>query len=466
VAAAGSGSTPPIGWKEVLFDAPLDQGGHLQGSLLYSDTGLRLSPLKVGKIFTLALPDLSFRGPATVLSIKPAKRRGEHEAEVLHVVRFRDDDDLGTVLLGDWEPPREFVERWRSRRREVALRLEHPVGGRCDAQLLRTVEWIAASGACVGGTIFLDLPEMGARGWAKVVAIRPCGMIEVGRGGMVTGRFRHSHGHPGELVLESGREPIGVTSRHLFWSVDRQEWVPVGELRRGERLETLEGVTRVVSYTMSDRIEPVYNLEVEGDHCYRVGEQGLLVHNVSCSDPCSMKKLKPGKAKWERKKIASMALDRRDYKDSNSTICVKGTKKITTEIVHEAWALFQDPVGTLGFGSDTDVDARRWSRCVVGIDGDDAGHVIANKLGGSGHLIDQNLFPQNLSINRGRYRAREGRVRQAITTGGRVCVHITYDYKPTSVNPNRPSSVTYDVYLNFMLNPTMPVDFSNPVLPN
>ncbi len=28
-------------------------------------------------------------------------------------------------------------------------------------------------------------------------------------------------------------------------------------------------------------VEPVFNLEVEGDHCYRVGEQGLLVHNNS-----------------------------------------------------------------------------------------------------------------------------------------------------------------------------------------
>ena len=27
--------------------------------------------------------------------------------------------------------------------------------------------------------------------------------------------------------------------------------------------------------------EPVHNIEVEGDHCYRVGEQGLLVHNAS-----------------------------------------------------------------------------------------------------------------------------------------------------------------------------------------
>ncbi len=34
---------------------------------------------------------------------------------------------------------------------------------------------------------------------------------------------------------------------------------------------------------MSDRVEPVYNLEVEGDHCYRVGESGVLVHNTSAN---------------------------------------------------------------------------------------------------------------------------------------------------------------------------------------
>jgi hypothetical protein len=31
--------------------------------------------------------------------------------------------------------------------------------------------------------------------------------------------------------------------------------------------------------------ETVYNLEVEGDHCYRVGQQGLLVHDMSALNP-------------------------------------------------------------------------------------------------------------------------------------------------------------------------------------
>ena len=39
------------------------------------------------------------------------------------------------------------------------------------------------------------------------------------------------------------------------------------------------------SLTACEEPEPVYNIEVEGDHVYRVGEQGLLVHNASAPVP-------------------------------------------------------------------------------------------------------------------------------------------------------------------------------------
>jgi hypothetical protein len=65
--------------------------------------------------------------------------------------------------------------------------------------------------------------------------------------------------------------------------VDREDWIPVKELRVGERLQANDRTTpRVLSLTVRADPEPVFNLEVEGDHCYRVGEQGLLVHNASC----------------------------------------------------------------------------------------------------------------------------------------------------------------------------------------
>ena len=33
----------------------------------------------------------------------------------------------------------------------------------------------------------------------------------------------------------------------------------------------------VESLTLRDKEGPIYNIEVDGDNCYRVGQQGLLV---------------------------------------------------------------------------------------------------------------------------------------------------------------------------------------------
>lgn len=48
----------------------------------------------------------------------------------------------------------------------------------------------------------------------------------------------------------------------------------------------MEPIARVASRTERDP-EPVYNLEVDADHCYRVGERGLLVHNASTDSASS-----------------------------------------------------------------------------------------------------------------------------------------------------------------------------------
>ncbi len=69
--------------------------------------------------------------------------------------------------------------------------------------------------------------------------------------------------------------------------MDRQAWVSVLDLEIGETLKTLEGTTVVESLVRRSSPEAVYNIEVEGDHCYRVGESGVLVHNQSVpSTPC------------------------------------------------------------------------------------------------------------------------------------------------------------------------------------
>jgi len=73
-------------------------------------------------------------------------------------------------------------------------------------------------------------------------------------------------------------ETITGTTIHPVWLVDRQEWVPLAELGQGERLQGLDGLAVVLSVSLSRVSQPVYNIEVHGEHVYQVGELGLVVH--------------------------------------------------------------------------------------------------------------------------------------------------------------------------------------------
>jgi hypothetical protein len=128
------------------------------------------------------------------------------------------------------------------------------------------------------------MPEQGTIGNATVEAVDPVLVFKrANEAGvrMITGTFRHSEGWCGDLKLKGESKPIGVTPGHLLWSEDRQDWISVGDLEPGETVKTLKGTTTVESYTLRNGPESVYNLEVEHDHVYRVGEQGILVHNTS-----------------------------------------------------------------------------------------------------------------------------------------------------------------------------------------
>ena len=85
------------------------------------------------------------------------------------------------------------------------------------------------------------------------------------------------------VLVEGQEEAIGVTETHPFCSVDREDFVPVGELVEGERLLLFNGETKRVTQRLPrPGPECVYNLEVLGEHVYLVTQDGLLVHNLSC----------------------------------------------------------------------------------------------------------------------------------------------------------------------------------------
>lgn len=170
--------------------------------------------------------------------------------------------------------------------RDLELVVTTPDGGTVKMGLLRPTWWIEQVGAEVGKSIPLSIPEMQLSGPTKVVSITN---IEPGppRGdGVVTGTFKHTSVDVLDLQLQGEKKPIGVTSSHPFRSANRNDWVPVGQLKVGESVVTRNGTTKVISLKKRPGGEPVYNLEVHGTHTYFVGTTGggAWVHN-SCVRP-------------------------------------------------------------------------------------------------------------------------------------------------------------------------------------
>jgi hypothetical protein len=171
--------------------------------------------------------------------------------------------------------------------RVYECRLVHPDSTETRVVLLRPVECEKefATGHQGSTLVFLHMEEYDAAGWATVEAVRPCPEIAPGAGRVVTSLFHHSISRQLRTLTLSGgdgkSDTLHVTKGHPVWSATRQQWVPAGELRPGEMLNTREqGVVTVTSLT-SDDPAATFNIKVETEHLYRVGAFGTLVHNQS-----------------------------------------------------------------------------------------------------------------------------------------------------------------------------------------
>ena len=85
------------------------------------------------------------------------------------------------------------------------------------------------------------------------------------------------------LRVKLGGEVILATGFHRFWKVG-QGWVMARELKAGDVLRTLVGPAKVESIE-SDKVQPVYNLDVADDADFFVGKLGALVHDNTLPDP-------------------------------------------------------------------------------------------------------------------------------------------------------------------------------------
>jgi hypothetical protein len=170
---------------------------------------------------------------------------------------------------------------------KLSITVERSDGGIVDAEIIRPRSWILRNGLCAGRMLPLNLPELEVSGLALVTAIDDCPPIADGEGSVVTARFVTREVHVVASVDVLGAdgtvETITGTPIHPVWSVDRQIWVPLAELADGETLQGLDGLAVVLSVSLSRVSQPVYNIEVHGEHVYQVGELGVVVHNVSRS---------------------------------------------------------------------------------------------------------------------------------------------------------------------------------------
>lgn len=277
---------------------------------------------------------------------------------------------------------------------KIRLRMEKPSGAGLWIELLRPEAWFAAADPRVGGSIELEMHEMGAVGPAEVLAIEPCPAIQPGEGTVVTGTFKHQADENTEVVhlkLEDQVELTGVTANHPYWSEDRQDFVEAGDLRAGELVDTESGLKHVVSVTPIEHDGFLYNLETT-EHVLRVGSLGTLVHNFCVH-----------------------------------RITPDAQGRVRSALAHITPA-------DLGTGTATNSATRATARA-LGNSTDDAGHLIGRLLGGPGGKRSENFFAQNPHINRGAFRDMEGQVADLVRNGHDVWLRVTPKYSGAATRP-------------------------------
>ena len=144
-----------------------------------------------------------------------------------------------------------------------------------------------------GDEVWLEIEEMGVADYAELQLIRPTvidtrdyALNESGKVERpVITTYKRIANEVWDYTFSNGKT-IGCTPNHPFFSVDRQDYVPVAELSLGENVQTSsDREVKFIGGKSREKGEHVYNIEVWREHNYYVGFEGsegfVLVHN-SC----------------------------------------------------------------------------------------------------------------------------------------------------------------------------------------
>jgi len=103
-------------------------------------------------------------------------------------------------------------------------------------------------------------------------------------------------------------------------------------------------------------------------------------------------------------------------------------------------------INNMDKGTDTTTCTQNYARSLDddGVQDCDAGHILANRLGGPGNQ-PINIFPQDLSINRGAFAQFEDSIYTCITSKGAEYADLSWSFDYSSTTKTKPNSVKYDV---------------------
>jgi RHS repeat-associated protein len=145
-----------------------------------------------------------------------------------------------------------------------------------EVELVRSRQWLEQSGL-LAGVAYLELGEVGISGWAHVKHIGPPPVEEPGDGCLVVTTMRRTAPEVLALTFEDGTK-VEVTPAHPLY-LEGHGWVEAGELEVGNFLRTDGGALRLLDVAQGRSMQPVYNLEIEREHTYRVSRARIWAHN-------------------------------------------------------------------------------------------------------------------------------------------------------------------------------------------
>ena len=176
-------------------------------------------------------------------------------------------EDQDTEVTEDWQQVRVVIG-------------EEGTADHAVVEMLRPPDWLEQHEGVVGAQLFIDSEELNIAAWGVIDRVVSAPKPAPGSGRLVLATSERWSRDVYELELEGGMAPVQVTGEHPIYFLDADGWVKVRDLQVGERLQTEKGALAVASLERERGLQRVYNIEVEGEHEYLIGDAGLRVHNA------------------------------------------------------------------------------------------------------------------------------------------------------------------------------------------